>query len=431
MKNIYQMIQFITQTNKINKMKKILISHPTGNANVRATVNAFSDDRILHSFFTSIALFKNTLLYKISNFKMLSELKKREFDISLDSKTKLYPFKELGRILSIKLNKAHLIRHEEGLFCIDKVYRYIDVKVAKYLKENHKKGITAVYAYEDCALESFKTARKLDVKCYYDLPIGYWKSARILLEEEKEKNPKWAATLTGFLDSNEKLKNKDIELSLASHIFVASSFTADTLRSYSGELSDITVVPYGFPKVVENREYNRAESEPIKLLFVGGLSQRKGISYLFEAAELLKGDVELTIVGNKAVENCEILNDSLEKYNWIPSLPHDDILKLMKTQDILVFPSLFEGFGLVVTEAMSQGTPVITTERTCGPDFIVDGKNGWLVEAGSTESLVTKLKQIIETPDKIEEVGREALITASKRPWSNYGDELVKAINEL
>lgn len=47
-------------------------------------------------------------------------------------------------------------------------------------------------------------------------------------------------------------------------------------------------------------------------------------------------------------------------------MPHDQILNLMRTQDVFVFPSLFEGYGLVVAEAMSQGTPVITTSRTCG-----------------------------------------------------------------
>ena len=50
----------------------------------------------------------------------------------------------------------------------------------------------------------------------------------------------------------------------------------------------------------------------------------------------------------------------------------------MKEHDVLIFPSLFEGFGLVITEAMAQGTPVITTDRTAGPDVISDNENGCL-----------------------------------------------------
>ena len=52
----------------------------------------------------------------------------------------------------------------------------------------------------------------------------------------------------------------------------------------------------------------------------------------------------------------------------------------MREHDVFVFPSLFEGFGLVITESMSQGTPVITTDRTAGPDLIKNDENGWLLK---------------------------------------------------
>src|SRR5206468_9345000 len=97
---------------------------------------------------------------------------------------------------------------------------------------------------------------------------------------------------------------------------------------------------------------------------------------------------------------------------WIPSLPHQQILKLMHEHDVLVFPSLFEGFGLVITEAMSQGTPVITTERTVGPDIIDHGQNGWIVEAGSTEALQQAIEELIFKPELVAETGLKAIETA-------------------
>jgi len=100
----------------------------------------------------------------------------------------------------------------------------------------------------------------------------------------------------------------------------------------------------------------------------------------------------------------------------------------MKQHDILLFPSLFEGFGLVITESMSQGTPVITTERTAGPDLINHDENGWLIEAGSTEGLIASIEDAIRRPAQIVDAGKAAMETARLRPWEVYGKELAASI---
>ena len=179
----------------------------------------------------------------------------------------------LLRNLQINFRKVGiktLTKHEKGKFCIDAVYKYIDLKVCNQLKTNTIKGI---YAYEDGALHSFRQAKSLGIASFYDLPIGYWRTARKLLEEENERWPEWAATLTGFKDSPAKLARKDEELALADRIFVASSFTARTLEDYPAKLAPVEVIPYGFPPVAEERSYER--SAKLKMLFVGGLSPAK------------------------------------------------------------------------------------------------------------------------------------------------------------
>jgi glycosyltransferase involved in cell wall biosynthesis len=166
----------------------------------------------------------------------------------------------------------------------------------------------------------------------------------------------------------------------------------------------------------------------LRLLFVGGLSQRKGIADVFAVAEALKPHVELTVVGSKSMEGCAVLNEALSRHRWLPSLPHVKILELMREHDVLLFPSLFEGFGLVITEAMSQGTPVITTERTAGPDVIQSGENGWLVPAGSTEALKASVEEILRGPDCLSAASEAARETARLRPWKIYGDKLAEAL---
>ena len=412
--------------------KSIVFSHPTGNANVRECIQGLSDYDLLSAFHTSIACFPGTGLDKIAGFGPLSEIRRRSFSPEIQQLTQTHPFKELCRLIAMKTVFGSLTKHETGLFSIDAVYQEIDRQVAGTLPDAVRAGARAVYAYEDASLSSFRAAGQLGMTKFYDLPIGYWRTARELLKDELNKRPEWKPTLTGFGDSDAKVARKDEELQLASHIFVASSFTANSLENYRGKLGDIHVIPYGFPPVGEIKQHEvDLRKGPLRLLFVGGLSQRKGIADLFDAIKPFGKDVMLTVVGSKIGETCQILEENLKQHTYIPSLPHAEILKIMREHDVLVFPSLFEGFGLVITEAMSQGTPVITTDRTAGPDLIVDGVNGWLVKASAARELEQRIASLLNQPDEIVKAGLSAQETARKRPWQQYGFEMAGKIGDL
>jgi glycosyltransferase involved in cell wall biosynthesis len=410
---------------------KVLIAHPTGNQNVRAAVSAFADAGIADIFYTTIATFRGDLVDYLSDMPAFSILKRRHFDLRIKHITETWPWFELGRLLAMKAYLHNLTRHEYGPLSIDAVYRNLDHHVCGKLRASTRRGTTAVYAYEDGALFSFRQAKRLGVQCFYDLPIGYWRAGQSILEAEKERWPEWVTTLTGLKNSEGKLACKDEEIRLADRIYVASQFTARTLSQFPGQLPPVEVVPYGFPPVSNRRNYRGQHAQGrLKVLFVGGLTQRKGIANVFAAANLLKGFVDLTVVGKKPHDKCAALNHELSKHHWIPGLPHNEILQLMRTHDVLLFPSLFEGFGLVISEAMSQGMPVITTDRTAGPDFIEHGNNGWIVDAGSTQAIVTTLEEILLRPAIVSEAGRAALETARLRPWELYGRDLARSVQK-
>ncbi len=411
----------------MDKRKKILISHPTGNSNVRGAVDGFFERGILHTFHTSVSCFEGSFFYHLSKLPPFREFRKRSFSAPLNSFTHSYPFMELGRMVATKFNIKRWLTHESGRFCIDRVYQDIDSRVASFV-EQMSDDIDAVYCYEDCAAKTFDVAQKMGKRRIFDLPIGYWRAMHRLLREEQTIRPEWAMTLGGFNDSCEKLDCKDMELALADRIYVASSFTKHTLKDYPDVLADIEVIPYGFPAANDSRLFEPFDGRKIKLLYVGGLSQRKGIANIFEAVEGLEDRVELTIVGRGDTQGCAALRDALSRVTYIPALPHKDILKLMSTHDLFLFPSLFEGFGLVITEAMSQGTPAITTNRTCGEDIITHGVDGWIVEAANSESLRTQILELIDNPQKIAEAGAAAIKTAKLRPWSVYEDELSASV---
>jgi len=409
---------------------KVVLSHPTGNQFVRALISALAEQNRLSEFHTALAIGPDQPLLRFLPENLRRELLRRSFPVS-SSLIHTHPLREISRLFLPKLGFAGAVKHETGFASVDAVYRNIDKAVAARLsKLKRKDDVTAVYAYDDGAESSFKIAKELGLTCFYDLPIGHWRASKIMLEAERERWPDWAATITGLQDSPAKLDRKDNELRLADTIFVASSFTAKTLEHFPGRLAPVKIVPYGFPPVAGHKNYDvkLSYNRPLKLLFVGGLSQRKGIADLFAAVSIFGNRVDLTVVGQKPVEDCRVLNDELNKHTWIPSLPHNGILALMRSADVLIFPSLFEGFGLVITEAMAQGTPVVTTERTAGPELINDGENGWLINAGATEALCSAIENILVKPAVIQHAGLAAMQTAQKRPWEVYGQEMLAAI---
>ena len=410
---------------------RLLLSHPTGNANVRAALTGLLDAGILGEFDTTIAAYPGNLWGLLGGTPFGREFQRRNYDERLKSLTVQRPLRELGRMIATRLKLQQFIRHEDGAFCIDAIYRAQDRLAANRLRQNPR-SFTGVYTYEDGALETLSAAAELGVPGIYELPIGHWRSARNFLKGEFDRMPDWASTLTGFKDSAKKLDHKDAELAKATKIVVASTFTAQTLKDYAGKLAPTIVVPYGFPDVsLEEDSPQRGpvtKERPLRLLFVGGLSQRKGIADLFAAVNVLKSSVSLTVIGNKVTADCPALDRELAKHRWIPSLPHERVLEEMRSHHVLVFPSLFEGFGLVITEAMSQGLPVITTERTAGPDLIKHGENGWLIKAGSTEDLVQQLEKLVEKPEAVRVAGIHARRTAAARPWAVYGRELARAV---
>lgn len=405
----------------------LFIYHPQGNTNVKESAIGFAEANLLKEFHTSIACFPKSILDSLGNIPYVAEVRRRKFDILLKPFTRTSPILEVGRLISQKAGFTRFMQRETALFSAEAVTRHLDKKVAASLRNASTNA--GVYAYEDGAYFSFHEAKRRGIKCFYDLPTGYWRAKMKILEEEKKQFPGWQDTMPGLTNSKEKLWRKDEELKMADRIFVASNFTKSTLNEYPGKLPPIQVIPYGFPEVSRPKNYFKTNrNAPVKLLFVGSLSQQKGIANLFQAANALGEKVSLTLIGQKSTTNCLALNTELLKHRWIPSLSHNKVLEEMRNHDILVFPTLFDGFGLVISEAMSQGTPVIATDNCAGPDLIENGKNGWIVNAGSTAMLQSTILKLTEEPELIAKAGVEAMLTASKRPWHIYRRELSNAI---
>ena len=406
----------------------IIQSHPTGNANVRQTALALCEAELMAEFWTCTSWNPDSLIARLLPSRLQKQLARRTFAPQIRAKTHTFPWREMMRLAAPKLKLQAFTMHETGFFSVDAVYRSLDERVARRLE--HLDGIRGVWAPEDGALESFRAAKKRGIKCLYDLPIGYWKAGHQIFREEIERQPQWAQTLTGMADSAKKLARKDEEIRLADAIFVASSFTRETLRTFGDLTIPTFLVPYGAPAAMETAPISKSASEPLRILFVGSLSQRKGLSYLLEAVEKLGKHAQLTLIGQKTGGECVPLDAALARHRYIPSLPHGEILHEMREHDVLVFPSLFEGFGLVIPEAMSQGLPVITTSHTGGPDIICDGEDGFIVPVRDADAIFQRLESLLE-PQLLLDMKIAAWKKAQQLSWATYRNSQASAVKQV
>jgi starch synthase len=411
-------------------MPSVLASHPTGNANVRNALRSLQEGQLLACFHTTLAVFDSAWTGKLAACSGLAELRRRRYEESLREWTATHPWREAIRLLSLRLGWSNLVGTEAAYASVYSVGRGLDREVASFLQLNRA---DAVYCYEDTALETFREAKRQETACIYDLPIGYWRAARGILTEEAERRPEWLPTMGGLKDTAEKLARKDEELRLADRILVASSFTKKTLKDCPFPIAPISVIPYGADDaLLAPDRIDRASSDaPLRVLFVGGLSQRKGIADLFEGVELIAPHVRLTVIGRKPAETCAALDSALRKHRWIESLPRQKILEEMRAHDVLVFPSLFEGFGLVVTEALSQGLPVITTPHTCGPDVLTEGKDGFIVPIRDPQAIAEKLELLHRDRDRLAAMREAALKKAKTLTWESYRQGVVAVVREV
>jgi glycosyltransferase involved in cell wall biosynthesis len=409
----------------------ILFSHPTGNANVRHAALGLHRAGLLGEFWTCVNYRETPLLRRLLPGSIARPLRRRVFPAELAPVMRSFPLREIGRMLAPSAGLRRLVRHEHGPLSVDAVYRSLDRKVAQRLAEDAH--FRAVYAYEDGARESFRAAARRGLFRIYDLPIGYWRAARTILQEEAEREPEWAATLTGNRDSAEKNARKDAELRDANLVVVASTFTLRTLDSARDFQAPVVMIPYGAPRLdlAHLPVVSPAPAKPgrLRVLFVGSLGQRKGLSYLFAAMRGLAGAAELTVIGARPLAPCPALDRELRAVRWIPTCSHREVLAAMASHDVFVFPSLFEGFGLVLLEAMAMGLPIITTPHTAGPDLITDGIEGFIVPIRSADAIAGRLDLLRRNPDLRTDMGERARRRAAEFTWEQYGDSLATCVS--
>jgi glycosyltransferase involved in cell wall biosynthesis len=182
----------------------------------------------------------------------------------------------------------------------------------------------------------------------------------------------------------------------------------------------ILVVHYGAPEVATNIG-SRENDGPLKVLWAGTFSIRKGAHYLLEAWRSLKldGRAELLVFGAVALPN-RFLADLPKSITIRPTIPRSELYAHYSCADVLAFPTLADGFGMVVTEAFACGLPVITTSRAGAADLVRHGENGFIVEAASASAIAKSLEWCLMNRVTLAGMRDAARATAVTWQWSDY-----------
>ena len=409
----------------------ILLTHPFGNANVRAVLNALDHADLLAKFVTTLGWSASSAFVQALPENLRAQLARRAYDLP-HYKIKTHPTREIVRLLAEKLGARWLTRHETGWASIDQVWNSLDRVTSDYLRQNHERlKIRGVYAYEDCAERSFEAARELDLRRIYDLPIAYWETAQRLLSEEAERYPQWEPTLGGTRDSGEKLARKTRELELTETVICPSNFVLDSLPEKARASKKCVVAPFGSP-AAENRSYmtHTTHTGRLRFLFAGALTQRKGLADLFAAMKLVgSNDAELVVMGSSVLP-LNFYRTEFADFIYEPPRAHAAVLRLMRSCDVLVMPSIVEGRALVQQEAMACGLPLIATRNAGGEDLIIEGKTGFLVPTGAPVAIAEKIGWFLQNRAQLPAMSAAARAKAAELTWPDYGEKILHAIRD-
>ena len=206
------------------------------------------------------------------------------------------------------------------------------------------------------------------------------------------------------------------------HIITVSEFTKSRLVDYfQVKPEKISVIPNGVEEIFRPRGANEIErmrfemgiQSPRYVLSVGAEHPRGNLGRLLAAWERLlpelPGDVELLVTGAKTAVNIP------DRVRFAGPVKQEYMPALYSGALALVYPSLYEGFGLPVLEAMASGCTVVTSNTTALPEVVGDA--GLLVDPNDEDSIADAVFRIIVRPQLRDELARKAFSRAERMTW--------------
>jgi glycosyltransferase involved in cell wall biosynthesis len=362
-------------------------------------------------------------LYKwIPEGKLKKYLRKR-YHPALDSRyVRTYPSQAIRARVRTRLARNEMDRIREVFWH----NAQLDRRVATRLP-----GLgNLAFGYEGASIHTFRRAKELGIPCVLYQPIACAEKALTLLEEEKRLFPELADTLRYNWFSDYEIEIRREERRLADAILCASTFTKQSLVEVGVEPEKIFVEPYG----VDQSTFHPSEDKfpKFSVIWASSYTQTKGIGYLLESLtrEPVSG-MELVLAGYPFGADAVSPYEDRIRVRRLGHISRQELGQIMGRCHVHVFPTLLEGFGRNIIEAMASGLPVITTAHCAGPDLIEDGVTGFIVPIRDADAICEKLAWVNDHPREAVEIGARARERVSELTPADYRRRFAGRINQV
>lgn len=287
---------------------------------------------------------------------------------------------------------------------------------------------TIFYGWTHHALYSLKTAKRKGMLTILERanthPITYTR----LLEQE------YAARGIRQGPYHPSIFKKHLrELQETDYVAVTSEFTQQSLIEHGIDEHRILLTPLG----VDTDHFRPPEKFPdddvFRVVYVGQISLRKGVHYLLEAwSQLQLQHAELVLVGDVVAELCDDVTRHLAQTTTLTLRSYaSDPANAYQGASVFILPTLEDGFGLVVLEAMACGVPVIVTEHAGAKDCVRPGLDGFIIPPYRVESIADTLNYCYSHRSELRTMRRHAREQAERFPWSRYQDGIAAHIQRI
>jgi len=315
-----------------------------------------------------------------------------------------------------------------------------DPRSAMYLKceafdllvaRRHMEPCTIFHGFEQCALFSLRRARELGAITVLDQPIIHRTELDRIEREERARMGVPMPTHRPFW-FQKHVDRKYAEHKLTDYAFVPLDFVKRTMVKNGFAPDRVFLTPYG----AEPKNYRFIDRPPrsgFNVLYVGLLHYWKGLHYLLDLIPRLEiPGARLTIVGRAEPDWAPYFMPRIEalgdRVRYVPGVAHAEMEGVYADADVLVFPSLVGGIGLVCYEAMATGLPVITSD---GDVVIRDGVDGLSIPLTDLDAWKQALTDLAADRDRRRKLGAAGAERVKAFSWDVYRRGIVSAYEEI